>query len=183
MHLAHTALWICTVALSMCLYCYLGTRPPVCAGFTQTHRQTVCEGDAQYVAIAATGWAVEPWVSRLCWFSSCHYFSCIAMDTSASNTHWCCSGPSCPGISASSSSSSFPWMSARYVAPTRRSWVSLAFPPVLVKVGIWGREADPTSVEETSPQSVWKSAHVGRCTVGVLKWWKTVILSCKIVVH
>ncbi|XP_071012001.1 G-protein coupled receptor-associated protein LMBRD2B-like isoform X5 [Oncorhynchus clarkii lewisi] len=29
----------------MCLYCYLCTRPPVCAGFTQTHRQTVCEGD------------------------------------------------------------------------------------------------------------------------------------------
>lgn len=45
MHLAYTALWICSVALSMCLYCYLCTRPPVCAGFTQTHRQTVCEGD------------------------------------------------------------------------------------------------------------------------------------------
>ncbi|XP_036835253.1 G-protein coupled receptor-associated protein LMBRD2a isoform X3 [Oncorhynchus mykiss] len=29
----------------MCLYCYLCTRPTVCAGFTQTHRQTVCEGD------------------------------------------------------------------------------------------------------------------------------------------
>lgn len=61
------------------------------------------------------GWVGLRWESRSWWCSSWRSSCCTAMATSRSSSAWSCSARCWPGTSASSSSSFFPWTSARSV--------------------------------------------------------------------
>lgn len=62
-------------------------------------------------------WVGRLWVSRSWWCSSWLCSCCNDMETSRSSSAWCCLARCWPGTCVSSSSSFYPWTSARSVPP------------------------------------------------------------------